>query len=120
MPGMICGESRIPGTAEVPSLGRTVQPDDYFRKRLGLGALALNFSKSGIGISTGIRGLRAGISSHRGMYASAGLPGTGLRYTRYYRHHQGSEPSAHAAAFAIGFLLPFLIIFAIVLGVIAR
>jgi hypothetical protein len=54
----------------------------YFRKRIGLGPLALNFSKSGIGISTGVRGLRAGISSHRGVYTSAGLPGTGVRFTR--------------------------------------
>jgi hypothetical protein len=39
----------------------------FFRKRVGLGPLALNFSKSGIGISTGIRGLRAGLSiaNHR-------------------------------------------------------
>jgi hypothetical protein len=29
----------------------------YFRKRIGLGPLALNFSKSGIGISAGVRGL---------------------------------------------------------------
>jgi hypothetical protein len=48
----------------------------YFRKRIGLGPLALNFSKSGIGISAGMRGLRAGVSSH---YTSAGLPGTGVR-----------------------------------------
>jgi hypothetical protein len=34
----------------------------YFRKRIGLGPLALNFRKSGIGISTGLRGLRAGLS----------------------------------------------------------
>jgi Protein of unknown function (DUF4236) len=43
----------------------------FFRKRIGLGPLAVNFSKSGIGISTGIRGLRAGISAHRGVYTSA-------------------------------------------------
>jgi hypothetical protein len=79
------------------------------RKRISLGSLALNFSKSGIGISTGIRGLRAGISSHRRVYTSAGpLPGTGIRFVKYYRHHHGSEPPAHAAAFAIGFLLPFV------------
>jgi hypothetical protein len=46
-----------------------------FRKRIGLGPLAPNFSKSGIGISTGVRGLRGGISSHRGVYTSLGLPG---------------------------------------------
>jgi hypothetical protein len=70
----------------------------YFRKRLGLGPLALNFSKSGIGISTGVGGLRAGISSHRRVYTSAGLPGTGLRFVKYYRHHHASEPPAHAGA----------------------
>jgi hypothetical protein len=48
----------------------------YFRKRLGLGPLALNFSKSGIGISAGVRGLRAGVSSHRRVYSSVGLRGT--------------------------------------------
>jgi hypothetical protein len=42
----------------------------YFRKRIGLGPLALNFSKSGIGISAGMRGLRAGVSSHRCVYTS--------------------------------------------------
>jgi hypothetical protein len=51
----------------------------YFRKRIGLGPLALNFSKTGIGISAGVRGLRAGVSSHRRVYTSAGLPGTGVR-----------------------------------------
>ena len=58
--------------------------------------LALNFSKSGIGISAGVRRLRAGITSHHRMYTSAGLPGTGLRFVRYYRHHHASEPPAHA------------------------
>jgi hypothetical protein len=50
----------------------------YLRKRLGLGPLALNFGKSGNGISTGVRGVRAGLSSHRRVYTSAcnlDLPG---------------------------------------------
>jgi hypothetical protein len=92
----------------------------YFRKRIGLGPLALNFSKSGIGISAGVRGLRAGVSSHRRVYTSAGLPGTGLRFVKYYRHHHASEPPAHAAAFAIGFLLPFVILVGIALAASAR
>jgi Protein of unknown function (DUF4236) len=33
----------------------------YFRRRLGLGPLSLNFKKSGIGISAGVRGLHAGL-----------------------------------------------------------
>jgi hypothetical protein len=51
--------------------------DFYFRKRIGLGPLALNSSKSGIGISVGVRGLRAGLTSHGHVYTSTGLPGTG-------------------------------------------
>jgi hypothetical protein len=67
----------------------------YFRKRVGLGPLALNFSKSGIGISAGGRGLRAGLSSHRGVYTSAGLPGSGLRFVKYYRAiTNASEPDS--------------------------
>jgi hypothetical protein len=87
----------------------------YFRKRLG--PLALNFSKSGMGISAGVRGVRAGLSSHRGVYTSAGLPGIGLRFVKYYRHHHGTEPPAHAAAFAVGFLLPFVILIFIAFAV---
>jgi Protein of unknown function (DUF4236) len=64
----------------------------YFRKRIGLGPLALNFSKSGIGISTGVRGLRAGISSHRRVYTSAGLPGTGLQFVRYRTDDECPNP----------------------------
>lgn len=82
----------------------------YFRKRSRFGPLALNFGKSGIGLSAGVRGFRTGITSHRRVYTSAGLPGTGLRFVRYHRHHHASEPPAHAAAFAIGFLLPFVIL----------
>lgn len=44
----------------------------FFRKRLGFGPLALNFSKSGIDISAGVRGLRAGLTSHGRVYTSAG------------------------------------------------
>jgi len=36
----------------------------YFRKRLGLGPQSLNFSKSGVGLSLGVRGFRMGITAH--------------------------------------------------------
>jgi hypothetical protein len=36
----------------------------FFRKRLGLAPLALNFSKSGLGLSVGVRGFRLGVTSH--------------------------------------------------------
>ncbi|HZU41682.1 MAG TPA: DUF4236 domain-containing protein [Terriglobales bacterium] len=87
----------------------------FFRKRVGLGPLALNLSKSGIGLSAGLRGLRAGLSSHGRIYTSANIPGTGLYYRRYYQHHHAAEPSSFRAGFRIGVLLvPFFIVALIV------
>lgn len=56
-----------------------------FRKSVKLGGLKLNLSKSGIGISTGIKGVRIGISSTKGLYSSYGIPGTGLYNVKYYK-----------------------------------
>src|SRR6185437_12141661 len=42
----------------------------YFRKGIGLGPLVL-FWMSGIGISAGVRGLRARVQSNRRLYTSA-------------------------------------------------
>lgn len=55
-----------------------------FRKSVKLGGLKLNLSKSGIGISTGIKGVHIGISSTKGLYSSYGIPGTGLHDVKYY------------------------------------
>jgi hypothetical protein len=82
----------------------------FFRKRVSRGPLALNFSKSGIGISTGVRGMRAGISSHGKFYTSASIPGTGIYYRRYYNHHHSAEPSAFAIGFAVAAMAPYLLL----------
>lgn len=53
-----------------------------FHKSIGLGKfLRLNISKSGIGFSAGIPGLRLS-TGPRGAFFSAGLPGTGLSYRK--------------------------------------
>jgi tetratricopeptide (TPR) repeat protein len=53
-----------------------------FHRSIGLGKfLRLNISKSGIGFSAGIPGLRVS-TGPRGSYFSAGLPGTGLSYRK--------------------------------------
>ncbi len=46
----------------------------YFRKSLNLGPIKLNFSKSGVGVSTGIKGLRIGTGPN-GNYVHAGRKG---------------------------------------------
>lgn len=55
-----------------------------FRKSKKFGNLRINISKSGIGASVGIKGLRAGISSSKGAYTAYGLPGTGIYDVKYH------------------------------------
>jgi hypothetical protein len=45
--------------------------------------LRLNLSKSGLGISAGVRGLRLGVDSKGRSYVNAGIPGTGLSVRKY-------------------------------------
>lgn len=46
----------------------------YFRKSIGFGPIRLNFSKSGVGISTGVKGFRIS-TGPRGTYLNAGRKG---------------------------------------------
>src|SRR5437868_2573793 len=54
----------------------------FFRKSLRLGPLRINLSKSGIGVSAGVKGLRVG-TGPRGSYVSGG------RHGIYYRRSLG-------------------------------
>ncbi len=51
-----------------------------FRKALNLGPFRISLSKSGVGCSVGVPGLRTGISSRKRRYTSVSVPGTGWRY----------------------------------------
>lgn len=53
-----------------------------FRKSLNLGGLKLNFSKSGVGVSFGIKGLRTGINAKGKKYISASS--NGLNYKKFF------------------------------------
>lgn len=63
-----------------------------FRRSLKLGPLRLNFSKSGVGTSIGVRGFRVGTDAKGRSYTAASIPGTGL-YNRQYSSST-SKPSA--------------------------
>lgn len=54
-----------------------------FRRSLKLGPLKLNFSRSGMGYSVGVRGFRVGKDAKGRSYSAASIPGTGL-YNRTY------------------------------------
>ncbi len=65
------------------------------QKRINLlGAFRLNLSKSGIGLSTGLPGLRAGIDAKGRRYTSVGLPGTGISKRTYSKAPRLRKPTA--------------------------
>lgn len=53
-----------------------------FRKSINIGPLRINFSKSGIGFSLGVKGFRISRSAKGKMTATASIPGTGLSYVQ--------------------------------------
>lgn len=56
-----------------------------FRKSINLGGgTRLNLSKSGVGISTGVKGFRVSKNTSGRSRVTASLPGTGLSYTKEY------------------------------------
>ena len=57
----------------------------YFRKSVNLGGLRFNFSKSGVGVSTGVKGFRVG-SGPRGNYVQMGR--NGVYYKKTWRNRK--------------------------------
>lgn len=55
-----------------------------FRKSMKLGPLRINFSKSGIGYSYGVKGFRVTHKANGGVRTTASIPGTGVSYVKDY------------------------------------
>src|SRR5258708_8088860 len=65
----------------------------YFRKSLNLGGgVRLNFSKSGVGVSGGVKGFRVS-TGPRGTYVNIG--GGGIYYREKIGGPYGQSPSSH-------------------------
>ncbi len=83
-----------------------------FRRSIRIApGVRLNLGLHGAGLSVGPRGLHVGVN-RRGMYTSAGIPGTGI----YAVHHIRGSASQHPAVAgnAAGFVAGILIALAIV------
>lgn len=65
----------------------------FFRRIRLVPHLWINLSKSGASVSIGIRGLRATFG-HGRTRLTAGLPGTGLSFSRVTRHRATRQPDA--------------------------
>lgn len=91
-----------------------------FRKSFKIApGVRLNMSKSGLGMSAGVRGARVGFNS-RGSYTSVGIPGTGIYSTSYSKtgrkvQSSGVKSANPSQSSGGGKLLLWLV--AIVLGI---
>src|SRR4051812_7370225 len=63
-----------------------------WRKSIRMGPLRVNLSKSGVGYSIGVPGLRLGKDAKGRSYRSVGLPGTGI-YRRDYLANAVKHPA---------------------------
>jgi hypothetical protein len=79
-----------------------------FRRSIRMASgVHLNLVMSGAGV--GPRGLHVGVN-HRGMYTSAGIPGTGLYAVHHYRSGEHNEVRGDAGPFLVGVLIVATII----------
>lgn len=81
-----------------------------FRRSLRFGLFRLNLSKSGIGYSVGVRGLRYGKDAKGRKYRALNLPGTGI-YRRDYFPATPARPRGSWFAPPRIFLLAALFLF---------
>lgn len=59
-----------------------------FRKSINLGGFRINLSKSGIGYSFGVKGLRFTHKAGGGSRTTIGIPNTGISYVKDYSTHK--------------------------------
>ncbi|MBI2857195.1 MAG: DUF4236 domain-containing protein [Chloroflexi bacterium] len=65
-----------------------------FRRILRTGPFRASLSRSGIGWSVGIPGLRVGISATGQKYVSVGFPGLGVYWIKYFREARQTPPAS--------------------------
>ena len=92
----------------------------YFRKSVKFGPVRLNFSKSGVGVSAGVKGLRVS-TSKRGTYLNAGTNGFYYREKLGGGSHSRNVPSASSnRTLGFGALAMLGVLLLLMLGVVAR
>ena len=68
-----------------------------FRKSIKLlPGVKLNLSKGGVSLSGGVKGLRASINTKGQVTGTAGIPGTGVYYTK--KKNAAAPSGTHAAS----------------------
>jgi tetratricopeptide (TPR) repeat protein len=82
-----------------------------FRKSIRLGkGIRINVGKNSVGLSAGIKGAHVGVNSKRGMYTSAGIPGTGLYIQNFLgKSTTGGQSQGHNLGSSHGCLIAAVI-----------
>jgi hypothetical protein len=89
-----------------------------FRRRIRIApGVHLNLGLHGAGLSIGPRGLHVGVN-RRGMYTSAGIPGTGIYAVHHVRNSPGGHPdvAGNAAGVLVGILLAVSVLIAVAIA----
>ncbi len=75
------------------------------RRRKGLlgGLVNLNFSKSGLGVSVGVKGARVGVNAKGQTYSQISIPGTGIYNRSYHGNIADHVPAASEPKKVSGF-----------------
>jgi hypothetical protein len=82
-----------------------------FRRSKSFGLFRLNFSKSGIGYSFGVKGARVGVSAKGKNYVRGGIPGTGLYYQSTLPDGQpGESPQPPSSVSPLGILIALMVV----------
>jgi len=76
-----------------------------FRRSIRIApSVRVNLDFDGAGLSVGPRGFHVGVN-RRGMYTSAGIPGTGIYAVRHIRRSSGEHPKVAGSAWPVILLL---------------
>jgi len=82
-----------------------------FRRSIRFGPLRVNLSRSGIGYSIGVRGLRIGRDARRRTYEQISIPKTGI-----YKRSYGKSSILLSKPSLLLFLLAALVIYLLIKG----
>ena len=85
----------------------------YLRKSLRFGPLRINLSKSGIGASVGVKGLRTGVDAGGKTYVAGGRGGLYFRKRLPEGADQVSAPTS-SARWAVWLIIAALVVVALV------
>jgi hypothetical protein len=78
------------------------------RRRARIRVASANLGWHGAGLSVGPRGLHVGVN-RRGMFTSAGIPGTGIYAVHHIRGSSGEHPTVAGSAWPVILLLAVLL-----------